>query len=143
MTDKITYEEFLELAKPHAGGRFHAGMYDDNLEKLIDNAEVFYQEWVIGGQGGGNVWNDHHYSLSAEKEPDLEGLYEVFEKLDISYWKGRKIEREVQAGTYIDRGYYGDETNYAYKWIKLDIVYDMLAEFGLAYPREQAPRPGK
>jgi len=143
MADMLTYEEFRELAKPFTGGRYETDMYDPDLRTAIDTSEVFFQSWIIGGKSGGNVWGEDHYTVSAEKEPDPEALYEVFEKLGLSYWTGRKIEREQKTGTYTERAYYGDFTENAYKWISVDAVYDKLVEFGMAYPREQAPRSGR
>lgn len=143
MTDKITYEGFLEMAKPYTGGEYKSDMYDPDLKTAIETTGAFFQSWVIGGKGAGNVWGEDHYNVGPDKEPDPVGLYEVFEKLGLSYWTGRKIERGQKTGTYTDYGYYGDYTQNAYKWIAVDAVYDMLTEFGMAYPREQAPGPGR
>jgi hypothetical protein len=146
MADKITYEEFLEMAKPHAAGPadHHYAMYDDELKQFLDDSSAFFEKWVTGGREGGSPWNDGlGASYFAEREPDLRGLYEVFDRIGISYWKGRKIEWDVKDGHYTDSGYYGSYTEYAYKWISFEAVYDRLVEFGMAHPREQAPRPGK
>ena len=124
----LSYDDFVAKAKAdidRCGSPPHRLKLDE---------PVFYVEWVTGGQEGGSCWGGEPYSRSPEKEPELDALMELLDDLDLRLRHANQILKEMETGTYEDRGYYGNWTEYGYKYITLSKVHEKLAEFGYVEP---------
>lgn len=139
---KLSYEDFIEKAQRNDEADTW-GLHLMRAKRLLDDSkQAFVAIWVSGGVTGGNCWDTGgHYSLEAEKEPDLDQLMDLLEEADVTLREGRKILELVRTGSFGESGYYGNYTDYGYKYVTFDEVYDKLVEFGKAEPRTDSPTP--
>lgn len=107
-------------------------------KKHVKIDDYLYTEWVIGGQTGGSCWdednNDHHYPVTASKEPDFGDIDEILLHLvpDISYLQHKRlISAVLKEDERTDREYYGNYTVYGTKKVILKDLYDKLSEMNL------------
>lgn len=104
-----------------------------NLER--DSLMVFVT-WRIGGECGGNCWGDEPMPISEyylDKEPELEALDVILQEIapNITYLDYKAVmEKVLLKGEYVDREYYGNYTEYAYKAITYLDLLDALKERG-------------
>lgn len=102
-------------------------------------------QWSTGGAQGGNCWNnDGAQSYTTGNGPEeLTSLEVVIEKLfpDMTHRTFRQLERLVEAGNYSEREYYGNHTNYQFRFVSLDKVYRFLVEQGLIVGPEASCGP--
>ncbi len=92
-----------------------------------------YIEWVVGGQSGGHCGGGDLYRLGTEPEPDWVGLDEILERLapNISFIQFRRLLNESLVENYTSDGYYGNYTDYSYRWLSVRKLYDYLIEKGV------------
>jgi hypothetical protein len=87
----------------------------------------------VGGMSGGNCWDGEARSYTLERGPcELLLLDALLEQVapSMSFLHYRALLREVQDGTYTQREYYGNRTEYAYTYIPLSTVATRLTEWG-------------
>jgi hypothetical protein len=142
----ITYDDFIgEARRAVATDPFmwmHDHINDESLSEHEGTADAFIASWVSGGIEGGNCWSEGgHSRITPEEEPDLDSLFDFFEKLEISFRDGRKILDLMKRGGFEERGYYGNYTSYGYKYVAFNAIYDKLVELGKAEPRIETPLP--
>ena len=94
-------------------------------------------QWSTGGISGGSCWDDgekdNHYPTSGEIEPEFEELDKVLEHFypGITHLQYKRLCRQViETGDYRMNEYYGNSTNYAHKFVRLQKLYDTLKEEG-------------
>lgn len=142
--EPMDYAEFTEKAREACG---HASweislIRNEDVKKLAEANELFIVTWVSGGTAGGNCWGPGgHYSIESDREPEMDALINVLEESGISLKEARQVFELIQHGTFGESGYYGNYTDYGYKWISFAAAYDKLVEFGKAEPRADAPAP--
>jgi hypothetical protein len=139
----LTYEEFKEKARAAGGTERFYPRHPDNpeLEALMDSGELFSVRWIAGGMHGGDCWGARPYRMDPDPEPDIEALDTLLEEIGVSLKEGRQLLGMFERGDYEDGGYYGNYTDYSYKFVSYATIYDKLVEFGYALPREEAPTP--
>lgn len=122
--------------------KYYSGLDINSISKYQStthslDALYFYTQWISGGVGGGSCWDDgdedHHYSISGEKEANLIELEDLLLKLvpNISYLQFRKIEGIIKHDVYEVNEYYGNSTTYNYKILNLKELFDKLIEMNL------------
>ena len=127
----MTFEEFEKIVEESLEGlNSYAYRY------MSDGGDVFeiengfiVQTHIAGGAAGGNCWGDEAQYFTNETPPqDFLPLDKILmaAKPNISYLEYKNIERLIVEGSYGDREYYGNHTNY--KTYSLDIrkLYDAL-----------------
>lgn len=87
---------------------------------------------VIGGVCGGNCWGDE---ANIPVEPDPEKEFVVLNEIlycltpNISFLKYKKIEEKIRKFTSSDYEYYGNTTEYEYRYLKLKDLYDEIKDY--------------
>lgn len=86
-------------------------------------------KWVVGGQDGGNCWNNRSYRLDAEDEPYFDALNTLLTKLcprlffiDYTELCDKLIEKDKVE----EHEYYGNHTIYQTKTVKCKELFDYL-----------------
>jgi hypothetical protein len=89
----------------------------------------------IGGMSGGSCWGSRAESYTLERGPcELLLLDALLEQVapSMSFLHYRALLREVQQGTYTQREYYGNRTDYAYVYLPLSTIAARLEGWGYA-----------
>lgn len=91
--------------------------------------------WCMGGQTGGNCWNDNPtYPLDSEPEPDMPLLdtllEEVAPQMTVKQYK-MLLSQVVQLTERTENEYYGNYTHYGTKKVEFDLLYDALVSMGV------------
>lgn len=116
---------------------------DVGMPSGVDRKDCFRTAWITGGAEGGDCWGGSPtIFVGTEKDRHLDILVDVLESLDVRLREANAILALVETGTFEELGYYGNFTEYAWKAVSYDVVYDKLVEFGYAEPRPDAsPAP--
>ena len=100
--------------------------------------DSLYIHWTTGGVGGGSCWDtgddDPHYSRDSEPEPAFEELDQILEVMcpKIGFLEYKALCREVvKSGEHHQNDYYGNYTDYATKYFKVEDLYDYLMSKGM------------
>ena len=152
----ITYEDFLLEAMglgevqdhPSYENNYKVKWYDlhgygaskaraqrqaERDETPWDKKDGLYKKWQTGGVSGGNCWSDGgHYSLESEREPDWDVLEKLLDKHcpNLARKDYRALFDLEEKGEFTEREYYGNYTDYGWKWICARKLYDFLVERG-------------
>ena len=132
-----SYEAFLDFLEKEKVYVSDYGEEDKRQESWKDTPEmrknrkrqkVLYAEWVSGGMYGGSCLGDRAESRGADPEEELEGLDKILTTIypTIPYLQYKKIEKLIQRGERIISEYYGNYTNYDYKFIPIEDIYNFL-----------------
>jgi hypothetical protein len=107
-----------------------ARIYKNNLPKMSD---AVLEEWCSGGVSGGSCWDDGkddpHYPMEGQPEPEFTSIDGLISFLcpDISFMNYKKImAKVVKTESYSQNEYYGNSTNYTYKYAILKDLFDIL-----------------
>jgi len=119
------------------GGKYFT--YNCLYKKELTMKDGFYCKWVSGGQTGGSCWDTGdavHRPVSADQESeDLEKyLEEVLGELcpNLSFLQYKRLMRDlVERGETSESEYYGNYTEYSFKWAPLQKIYDRLVEMNV------------
>ena len=100
---------------------------------------AFGIEWISGGQGGGNCYDDQpiHYPVESSPEPDFTDLDRILEHIcpDLGFLTYKRLRSEiVQVGFRNETEYYGNWTRYSQKWVKVEDLHKWLLKEGLLSP---------
>lgn len=144
----LTYDDFIDLAKAtpnEAADPDYPGLVKDWSDmrrvKGVPAEGCFWASWVSGGTQGGNCWGSGgHHAVEREPAPKLHGLEQLMLALDLRYSEALAIFGDVQVGKETEGGYYGNSTEYGFKFVTFDAIYDRLVEFGHAAERSHGPR---
>lgn len=102
------------------------------------NTNFIYGSVLTGGASGGSCWGGTASSYSTGREaseaevPDLDRLLEEIAP-DISFLKYKKLMSEIkwQTTEHCDNDYYGNYSEYGYKYITCDQLFDDLVNAGI------------
>jgi hypothetical protein len=89
--------------------------------------------WRTGGMDGGNCWGGEARAYKTNvREPELALLDALLLKVapKISFLEYKQLLTLVESGETTHYEYYGNSTDYAYKYIKLSALETALAEMG-------------
>lgn len=102
-------------------------------DKESKHRTVLYVEWSTGGASGGSCWNDDpaesYWSSSSPEELTL--LDSILERFcpNMSFLQYRKLTNTVcKSGTRTENEYYGNYTNYAFRMVILEDLWNYLEE---------------
>lgn len=87
--------------------------------------------WVSGGLCGGNCWgSDADQSVSSEPEDDFSSMENLLEEIypDLKLSQYRKLREFIVYGDYTVSEYYGNYTEYSFKFIRIDDLVSVLEE---------------
>jgi hypothetical protein len=124
--------------KSNYGGKYIT--YNCLYKKELTMEDGFYCEWRCGGVSGGSCWDtgevDHHHPISGDQESeDVEKyLEEVLGELcpNLTFLQYKRLTRDLyERGERTDSEYYGNYTEYAFKWVELKKLYDRLVEMNV------------
>ena len=128
---KLTFDELVNIAK-------RLSNYTDNIYlnqarqfNKKPNTPGFYDDWTVGGVTGGNCWGgEPNEPISADKEPELEGLDQFLTKIcpEISFLLYKSLIKNIQFYDYSYNEYYGNHTQYRVKCVSLKDLYKDLIE---------------
>lgn len=97
-----------------------------------------YEEWSTGGISGGSCWDDgtedHHYYTSGSPEPDFESLDAILMMFapNIGHLQYKTLVKKVVNRTnHVEYEYYGNETSYGIKYVKIRELYQEMDAMGL------------
>lgn len=92
-----------------------------------------FVQWEAGGSDGGNYsgGESRRYTCS-EKTPGLSGLEAVLEDAcpEMSFRVYLELCKMVQEGSWLEQGYYGNWTDYAYACLPMQALYGFLQDGG-------------
>ncbi len=98
---------------------------------------ALYVYWTIGGVAGGSCWDtgdeDRHYPISGVPEPEFEELDKLLEALvpDITFLQYKRLCKDcIERGESRSNDYYGNHTDYAYKLVRLGVLYKYMKGLG-------------
>ncbi len=144
----FTYDDFLDRVRRLSNDKPDPDCPDKDWTDMKRPRrmpeDVFWASWITGGTEGGNCWGSSSVaSISPEGEPaELYGLLAVLEGADIKLREYLAIKEDIVTGqSFSDDGHYGNSTQYAFKYISFDAVYDRLIEFGYAQARDTVLAP--
>lgn len=138
---KLTESEFIKIVKSVNPTIYkkhkdynHCYLQEYNKNQDINLDEHYlYIQWVIGGVTGGSCWDsgdeDYHYKIDTEKELTFTDLINVLEKINpiISYSKYVELEKNIiKSDSRRDYEYYGNYTDYKYKYVLLRDLFNFL-----------------
>lgn len=95
--------------------------------------DYLYIEWMSGGVTGGDCWGGTADSyVTGEPEPEFtefDGIIELVAP-DITFLKYKQLIKKniIKQDSYSVDEYYGNSTNYSYKYIKLSDYYEALKD---------------
>lgn len=137
----MTYDKFLESLKEndisYDAGR-KTKRYEWERFDEWDKVDHISQSWRTGGLGGGSCWDtgdgDNHYALDSDEPPTewafLDEILSLYWQ-DIPYLLYRKhILPLINTKTYSVGEYYGNYTNHAIRYIKLEELFTLLKNNG-------------
>jgi hypothetical protein len=134
------FEDFLveknihitKYDKEQLHGRGRQSYLARDKVKTKDEKDCLFVEWITGGMTGGSCWHDEGATRArdAEMEPELEDLDKIITSIypRIPYLEYKKIEKLIQRGERTEREYYGNYTEYAYKFIPITDLYQFLVD---------------
>jgi hypothetical protein len=116
--------------------RFH--MIAPKEKRALDlDQHYLYVEWCSGGIGGGSCWDDgkedvHHYSISGEPESDFDDIDTILTELcpNLSFLQYKQLMKITKRESYSQNEYYGNSTDYTYKYVLLRDLLNKLVEMG-------------
>ena len=129
-----TYKDFIERFKGSwdypelkEEGKRYSGKLDKTKPRISES-------WTTGGMTGGSCWDtgeSHHYPVSAEDEPALDGLDALLEEIApaMTFLHYRKLEKLLETRDYSNMEYYGNYYDKREKFIDARKLYDFLVEF--------------
>ena len=91
-----------------------------------------YAKWSSGGYTGGNCWDDTEpYYYPGDAEPKFEALDLVLKELfpNISYLQYKEVENLIKTDSETNYEYYGNSTDYSFKWIVLKDLENLIQQF--------------
>lgn len=123
-------ETFTEIFNRHASSC-------DQIDRGRGKKYI-YGEVKLGGASGGNCWGDtaSHYSTGKEASdaevPDFDSLLEEIAP-EITFLKYKNLMNSIhwQTTDECSNDYYGNYTNYGYKYIDRDQLYNDLQNAGI------------
>lgn len=152
----MTFEDFTKLAIDFAGARCFKNQseaswrMEDNKSMLLLNKteEIkhskprypreyedvycphFYVRMEAGGMHGGDCWDNKPtpYLVNENVELKLSILDDFIEKYfpETSFIKYKKISEKVHKSGFTSYEYYGNKTDFEFKYIDLKDIYDIL-----------------
>lgn len=129
---ELSFTKFIALIQSYEIDTEFRVSYENTLKNTIG------VKWKTGGKSGGNCWNagedNRHYSIEGEREPNLESVDLIIEKIcpEINFLIYKRLYRELLIYNEDNENeYYGNYTNYAYKYIDLEKLYNWLGENAL------------
>ena len=120
----ISREEFVAKVKTIANTYYEAH------STYVYNS-VLTEKYYVGGYTGGNCWDDTEpYYDPSDSTPKFGVLDELLLEVapSISLLKYKEIEKLVEEGSYTDREYYGNTSDYVTFSIDLDKLYAILTQ---------------
>lgn len=146
----MTYEQFIQKIKDigieinkktdldDINEKMFAGdvphWYDDrNWKKVKPRFDFILEYWSIGGVKGGSWTEDSNpqsYIENGNQPKTFEDLDKILENLNpnITFLQYRKLEQLVQIKEATEYEYYGNCTNYCYRYINLKELYNFLVD---------------
>lgn len=126
---KKLQENGINLRKPSEKGYRKSGYVSVmSKEDVSDNEDiVIYWEWCTGGITGGNCWSEgghRSYVSDDEERSELDRVLEIFYP-NITFLEYRNLDL-AHRGSYSEYEYYGNSTDYAFKYVKVKDLYDWL-----------------
>jgi len=105
-------------------------------DKSITSENYFVYAYTTGGASGGNCWNDNPaepYTCSYDPEflPLKIFLINYFREMSFINWNIIMNSDLITHGEYTENEYYGNYTNYEYKYISYEDVWKLLKSLGL------------
>ncbi len=112
-----------------AEGLYRQSELKEDAKGNISNGFIS-EAWTTGGMTGGSCWGTERYSVEPEDEKDLDLLFQFLEEYfpAISFLDANKLLKQVKKGTYDYSGYYGNYSNYAFKYVLFDDIVALLGE---------------
>lgn len=109
-------------------------VHDWNRSKCKTTKFILQVQWETGGWSGGNCWGGSAEPYSSREEPaeltELDNILEKF-KPDLSYIQYRNLTNSLmETNSRTQHEYYGNCTDYSYKQIDLQKLYDYMKEKG-------------
>jgi hypothetical protein len=106
-----------------------------NKKDIKDEKFVLRVEWSTGGVSGGSCWDssDPHPYTSNEPPAELTELDAILENFhpNVSFIQYKNLLNTlVEHGTRHENEYYGNSTDYRWKKIELEKLYDYMKEKG-------------
>lgn len=102
------------------------------------NELYIFEQWTTGGISGGSCWDDgtvdNRYHSSGEKEPDFDSLDNILLLFvpNISHLQYKALVKKVVHYTdHTEYEYYGNETSYGIKFVKIRELYVEMNAMGL------------
>lgn len=131
----LTYDEFAERA------RAAMPTVDREGSGLVP-FDCFWAAWRTCGAQGGNCWGGEPERIEPEEEPDdLLGLLRFLEDMDVTIQHGVEILSDAERGEKMESGYYGNWTDWSFKYLTIDALHEKLVALGYVQPREKEPSP--
>ena len=136
----MTLEEFIEVVGNNSSVyRLKKDRYVSDIPKLVDKKDItakdfFREEWVCGGITGGSCWGSENLrGRTAEPEPEFTAVDTLLELLvpDIKFLQYKKLAHIFSENEYTILEYYGNSTEYRYKWVTIEDLYNKLVELEL------------
>lgn len=134
MTKEMTRQEFQEIVN-NLAGRVTVRHYRAKTT-YGDCVELTY-EWVTGGLTGGSCYDDsdntRYYGVESETEPEFDTLdnilIEVAPQMGFLHYK--KLQQFIKIDSKNEGDYYGNNTIYAIKTLKVSDIWNFLIEYDL------------
>jgi hypothetical protein len=102
---------------------------------LINNKPAFVNSWHVGGSSGAGYWGDEdlHSYVTGEPEPEWADLTKVLEHFcpSITFLKYKKLMTITKSDSWSRNDYYGNETNYSYRYVFVENLFRFLNDDGL------------
>jgi hypothetical protein len=128
LKEKVSVKEHYSKMKPH--WKIFA---DENNLYYDDKGIVKGESWCLGGSWG-DCWGNHG-TVAGETPPEsFREFDELLEKVapNISFLQYKTIySKVVRTDEYGDGDYYGGSTSHAYRYFRVEDLYDALREKGL------------
>ena len=117
--------------------------HEDEHFPWRERKPLFYKilksdSWVTGGRCGGSCWDDgeedHHRPRSSDTEEPFTSLDNLLLKFcpNLSFIHYKKIsEKLIQRYQHSDNEYYGNYTDYEFKYIQVKDLYNYLKDNNL------------
>jgi hypothetical protein len=121
----MDFEEFKDIIK----NELDININSWDLKYLNLPFDIIGYRWIIGGESGGSCWGDEPKSVSSEQEPKFNELRRILKRFynDISFLEYEDlIDNSVKETEETISGYYGNWTEYRYKWISLKDLFDFF-----------------
>src|SRR5574343_1038627 len=120
----MTYEQFIEKIKKSLNITFTDGTSDKYNYKTKAGHYFVVEQWVTGGDWGGNCWDEVRVPspVSASEEPELTEFDDILLLFysDISFLKYKDYAKLIAYDDFTQAEYYGNYTTYGTKKVSLE-----------------------